>query len=459
VASMERTNVGTRDPEAPRERARDDVVAPATPVTAANVLRLQRSAGNRAVSGMVDRSRERRSALQRYEAGEHAQVGGPETVMVNGVEMSQGEVNAMGDFFGSPNAMQSASPEELTALRDLVRRDRDARTGKPGAVPVSTEEWEIATHGRYLKLAAENRAHFAPPAGSPGLVGENHKARWYELHRQALFQAWFDGRFNGHKVSNGARTVNAFGAHFLTDAFSAGHLINKPMVTQFAREHWDKAATTGLLFKENKFTQGVAAAVVNNSVAGPKLKARQLKILDWGEITVTRFSEFLWQFAKQDPDKFFNGFARIVHDHLDDAMKGPNTGVEVTNERGDGPWRLSGDATLALSADTLRIANEAAHLAETNLATAANATSEPDYTALSAQVWALTPRPTQAGAKMVADAVTHIADAADPDSVAAFSALAISEIDAGIKELTDAGYMRVTPARVPESYEDFALHD
>lgn len=406
------------------------------------ILALQRSAGNRAVSAL----------LQRYEAGEHAQVGGTGTVNVNGVEMTPGEVNAMGDFYNSPGEMMSAPPAELTTLRDLIRRDRDARTGKPGATPVTTDEWQKATNDRYLKLAAQNRAHFAPPADGTGLTGENHKARWYEIHRQALFQAWFDGRFINHAVSNSARTINAFGAHFLTDAFSAGHLVNKPMITQFARDHWNSAPATGLIFKENAFTKAVAAAVLADPKAGAMLRSRELKLIEWGEVTVTRFSEFLWQFAKKDPDKFFNAFARMIHDHLDDAIKSPAGGVEVTNERGDKPWRLSGDATLALSPETLRIANEAAQIAEQNLQTAAGLSGEPDYMTLSNAVWALTPKPTKDGAKVIDDAVEHIGDATNAESVAAFAALAIAEIDAGVQELESAGYMRV---KAPAPDEDF----
>jgi hypothetical protein len=327
----------------------------------------------------------------------------------------------------------------------LVQRDREARTGVPGKSTVTTEEWEQATKGRYLRLAAQNRAHFAPPPGSTGQIGENHKAKWFELHRQALFQAWFDGRFNNHVVSNQARVANAFGSHFLTDAFSAGHLINKPMVMQFAREHWDKASTTGLIFKENELTKTVAAHVLQDPKAAAKLGARQLKLVTWGEVTATRFSEFLWQFAAAEPDKFFNVFARTVHDALDNAMKGPGTGVQVTNERGDAPWGLSGDATLAQSPETLKIANEAAQLADKNLGVAAAATSEPDYAALSAQVWALTPIPTKAGAEMIEHTIDTIADASNPNAATAFATLAIEEVDSVINELTTKGFMRLTP--------------
>lgn len=257
-----------------------------------------------------------------------------------------------------------------------------------------------------------------------------------------MFQAWFDGRFNGHKVSNPARVMNAFGAHFLTDAFSAGHLVHKATVTTFARAHFEAAKTTGWIFEENAFTKGVAAAVLADGVAGPKLRTQELKLVSWEDVTVQRFSEFLFQFAKKDPDKFFNAFARMVHDQLDDAIKTPGGGVEVTNKRGDAPWRLSGDATLALSPATLKLANEAAQMADADLETAAKATSEPDYPGLSDAVWALTPVPTKDGAAMVKDAIDKIADAAQPQSITAFASLAISEIDTGIAELTAAGYMR-----------------
>ena len=391
----------------------------------------------------------REAPLQRYEAGEHAQIGGAGTIMVNGVELTEGEINAMGDFFATSGALKQASSVELEALRNLIRRDRSARTGVAGFTPVETSEWEKATGNRYLKLAADNRAHFAPAPGSSGLTGENHKARWYELHRQSLHQAWFDGRFNGHQVSNEARVQNAFAAHFLTDAFSAGHLINKAAVIAFAAEQWDKMATTGWIFEETAFTKAVSEKVLADKVAGPKLKAHELKMISWERVTETRFSEFLWQVAKSDRGKFFNAFARIVHDHLDDAMKGPDTGVEVTNGRGEGPWRLSGDATLAKSPETLRIANAAALEANANLVVAAASISEPDYPTLCDRVWAYTPQPTKAGAAMVKDAIAKIGDAATPESVAAFSALTIAEVDAAIKELTDMGYLRVAPPAQP----------
>lgn len=381
--------------------------------------------------------------MQRYEAGEHSQFGGARSMVVNGVELTEGEVIAMGDFFDTPGAMKSASKDELVRLRDLIRRDEKAYLGKDGAKAVGNKEWDDATGGRYLKLAADNVAHFAPPAGTTGLTGVNHKAKWYDLTREALHQAWFDGQHNSHKVSNEAQTLNSFAAHFLTDAFSAGHLINKPTIVDGAKTKWNAMKSSGLLFGETTFTKAAAKAIVNDPVAGAMLAKYELKLVGWDDVTAQRFSEFMFQVAKKEPAKFFNAFARTVHDELDSAItKGAaSDGVEVTNDQGT-TWRLSGDASLKMSPATLKVATEAVAESNRNLAIAAQATSEPDYSKLQAKVWAYTPRPTGDGQKMIDDIVKRLADPNTPDAAAAVARLTISELPTAIAELIAMGYMR-----------------
>jgi hypothetical protein len=361
-------------------------------------------------------------------------------MIVNGVELTEGEVIAMGDFFDTPEAMKAAKPDELTKLRDLIRRDERAYKGEPGVTPVGNDEWDKATAGRYIDLAAKNVAHFAPTAGTSGLTGTNHKAKWYDLSKQALHQAWFDGQQNGKKVSNEAQTVNSFAAHFLTDAFAAGHLINKPTVIDEARQKWTKMAESGMVFKENYFTMAAARGIVMDPKASKTLRQYELKLIQWDEVTPERFSEFMWQVAKKEPDKFFNAFARTVHDELDDEVK-TGAGVEVTNERGD-KWLLSGDSSLSKSPDSLRIASAAVAESNANLAIAARSTSEPNYADLQAKVWAYTPKPTVGGQKMIDDVVARLANPSTPDAVAAVVKLTIEQLPTAINELVGLGYMR-----------------
>lgn len=379
-------------------------------------------------------------AVQRYEAGEHSQFGGAGKVMVNGVELSEGEVIAMGDFFDSPQAMQSASADELRKLQKLIQRDQAAYRGEAGVKPVGNDEWDDATGGRYMDLASKNVAHFAPPAGTTGLTGVNHKAKWYDLSKQALHQAWFDGSTNEHKVSNEAQTVNSFAAHFLTDAFAAGHLINKPAVIAQAREKWAKLATDGVLFKETSFTMAAARGIVMDPEASKTLSQYELKLISWGEVTPQRFSEFMYQVAQREPDKFFNAFARTVHDELDEEIK-TGAGLDVTNDRGD-KWQLAGDASLSKSADSLRIASAAVAESNANLAIAARSTSEPNYADLQARVWAYTPKPTTGGQAMIDDVIKRLTDPSTPDAVNAVAKLTVEQLPTAIKELVDMGYMR-----------------
>jgi hypothetical protein len=64
------------------------------PLVPVDLLALQRAAGNRTVTRLLRRSR----AILRYGTGEHAQLGGQRSVDINGVNVSEGELVALGDF-------------------------------------------------------------------------------------------------------------------------------------------------------------------------------------------------------------------------------------------------------------------------------------------------------------------------------------------------------------------------
>jgi hypothetical protein len=398
-------------------------------------------AGNTAVSRLI--------TVSRYEAGEHAQFGSADLIDVGGVKISQSELISMGDFYGTVDDLLKADPAELTRLVALIRRDRDAYKKMPGVTAVSNAEWEAATGGRFLKLAAANVTHFAPPKS--GSVGTDNEATFRALHTRAL-QAVLPG-----KVTDEAKIINAFACHFLTDAFSAGHLIAKSDVMDEARKYWAKVPTTGWAFKESSFTKEVARLVLLDPGASAKLANKEIKFIAWGDVTEERFSELIMKIEERMPDKFFNAFARVVHDKLDEAIKGgPGSGIEVTNRKGHASWRLSGDSTLSYSPETLSVARQAVAESLKNLdAIALRAPpstpggAPPDYKSMCDMVWAYTPVPTAAGSVQINDTVAKFADASKPECVRAFAELTIAELDLAISELTSMGYMRDRPGRPP----------
>lgn len=357
----------------------------------------QRSVGNAALTRILGRSgRAPRRQLHRYEAGEHAVFGGPgKTLTVGGVTVTEGELAAMGDFYLDPDKMSADATGNSAAFEKLVkdiRADRDARAaGKAG---VAEGVWISDTAHRpkgetYADLAAQNFAHFAP-GKTPG---PNHKQMWEDLHRKALDLA-HAAAAGDKQVPDQARIVNAFAAHFLTDAFSAGHLANKKELMDAATTKFDALPTTGVFAKENSFSKGVARGMVSDPTISAELAKWELKIAGWGDFTQERTSELIYGMRGEDPQLFFSLFARTVHDSLDDAIRsGSAAGLEVINDNGD-VWTLAGDETLHLSPTTEKIAGQAVQAARDNLAVAASTAGPLDYTALFKNAWRFTPRPT-----------------------------------------------------------------
>src|SRR5688500_2099030 len=106
-------------------------------------------------------------------------------VKVNGAELDYGTLVAMGgDLFGTPEELAACPKEQLLEIAALVEEEK--RTGKP----VSTARWDKATKGRFLKLAAANEAHFAPPNAAFAPVGghsaADHKSSWERHHAAAI---------------------------------------------------------------------------------------------------------------------------------------------------------------------------------------------------------------------------------------------------------------------------------
>lgn len=200
TAEREQASLGR--PEAISRRPEGDLVAAAAPMRK-QLLDLQATAGNRAVGAMLQRTglRPRRRVLARYEPGEHVQFGsGGRTIPLAGMSgIDERYLIAMADFYKDPDALLGAKLDELKELMALIDRDEKARTGGGGKSP-SEDEWQAWSEKwrpkgeRYMDLNKVNEAHFTP----------RNKARWEELHKQALEEAQSSGNGSG-VVSTKAR--------------------------------------------------------------------------------------------------------------------------------------------------------------------------------------------------------------------------------------------------------------
>ncbi len=103
----------------------------------------------------------------------------------------------------------------------------------PGAQRTDVER---RVRDRYLTLAASNDDHFVAPGRSDAVTGSgcgSGGAAYRALHHVALDEAWQVGRRGGDLTRAMAREAAA--QHYLTDAFSAGHL--RTPVAEI-RRHW-----------------------------------------------------------------------------------------------------------------------------------------------------------------------------------------------------------------------------
>jgi hypothetical protein len=144
-----------------------------------------------------------------------------------------------GDFYSSYETLMNAPRGEVLRLREILRRQRgqaQANGGRPTEAESAQNEHDFqqatlgrdGLHGReemnYVDLAEDNNVHFS----------KDNVRQWKAAHGQALDLA------AAHKLEE-ALAIEAFHAHFLTDAFSAGHLVSgevgRAVATNFIAQH------------------------------------------------------------------------------------------------------------------------------------------------------------------------------------------------------------------------------
>jgi Domain of unknown function (DUF4157) len=166
-------------------------------------------------------------AIQRFEADEHRDIGkaaSSETTTIrygagpNDV-LTYGEIVALaGDYFESVTEMiQLATDQSDKDGKEQIawaRWDALYRKSAPEpGVPAATKQ---KVKFRFNLLAAENIPHF----GAGGTARESYE----RYHRRALMTAFQAGYGSDADKWKRAIDIEAFGNHYLTDMFSAGHV-------------------------------------------------------------------------------------------------------------------------------------------------------------------------------------------------------------------------------------------
>jgi hypothetical protein len=237
------------------------VTAPARGVDAA-VLRLQRSVGNRALSRLVVSERR---PLARFAEREHKLIGDTaygsedQLTLVEGLTLSYGDAVALGDFCESFDRMKEIAPfpgirvgsqaELRYALEVDIRGGLKAEQIRKAGMG---KRWDKYAQYHHEQLDAlydhRNIGHFPNPVegdlGRPRQELDERKdtgggplgggATYRRWHREALRKA-VDAARSGAKLDE-AFLTDGFACHFLTDAYSAGHITTP---RKSIKDYWD----------------------------------------------------------------------------------------------------------------------------------------------------------------------------------------------------------------------------
>jgi hypothetical protein len=169
----------------------------------------------------------RGSVIRRFASREHEQIGdealGAGTTSINYGTVTQpkyltyGEMVALaGDYFKDLDEMRRLATQDQNG-RDQIRYAREkALNKKDPAYPDVTPDVVKAVDDHFNKLATQNIAHFS--------AGGAARNEYEKYHEQALEKAFDAGVADDGKQWAEALTIEAFGCHFLTDMFSAGHV-------------------------------------------------------------------------------------------------------------------------------------------------------------------------------------------------------------------------------------------
>jgi outer membrane protein OmpA-like peptidoglycan-associated protein len=367
----------------------------------AELLALQRRAGNRAVATTLRGT----ATVQRFEGDEHKALGDSTGRMIdlgNGVVVSWGDIVALaGDEYGSFDELLADTRDEVGKQRLLAAfmNDHIPSPAMLGVAP-PTQEQQNARFLAFLALTAENPEHFNG--------GGQAVDRWRTEHAAAVAASVDAGLLNDPAGRQLAQGREAFGQHFLTDAFSGGHVRTpRPEIIAWYRKNFGPPVVDHVVAQLSaRLVEGLVAQISPQTMAPdalirPKVRAAVDQRLAAAITTIGGR-------AKLD-DYFALGVAGIVSGAMHD-LEGER-GVVVSSTAHPEPWMAYGDARLDKSPESRLQAELAIDAAAAHLDTAFAIGRKHATTASAAAVTyfgfdsaALTP----AGAREVAAVAKHL---------------------------------------------------
>ena len=252
--------------------------------------------------GMTQKSQSKTPDIQRWLSSEHTAIGDEsykafsyfrkttltsDKFNVSGVDLTYGKLTAMADFFDKYAGMLSGKKKNLAELSRLV--DLEGILGVEHTSKSITMNllYQAATEGRYVRLALRNFDHFTFPKG-PEIKTPANVNIWKGYHKRALNKVDKARKLNSKgkggeaiKRLSEAMSVNAYGDHFISDAFASGHLITRrqliywPSKARDIHDHYNKYGLEVVNKKNEKwFAWG------DKYYADPKNAANKKRVID-----------------------------------------------------------------------------------------------------------------------------------------------------------------------------------
>jgi GH24 family phage-related lysozyme (muramidase) len=381
------------------------------------------------------------------------------TYNINTVTFNYGQIITMGDLFDKYEDFKNAPASELNRIKKLVEKDEAHYKNTVLHLGsfiegVPNKDWgddKVGIGKRYIDLALVNNSHFAPPAAGVVSSQKNNRSEWEFYHKQAI-----DAARRGVPLDQ-VYPVNAFGDHFLTDAFSAGHLINRELVMN---KFIGNVITNGKINDAgDKLFEKVAAGALAIADVKKELAKYEVTETHWyiagkhlnldDTVPVHVFYRVL-KGIMEDTDhggrqQIAGLAAKAIHDFLNTYQSNGKKGVPVKNNKGMS-WNLSGDTTLEWIAgnhvNTLEIVQQAVKQSVENIADAVANKSTP-LSVYFQKVWDYVPILTDPTTKTIIDnAIAVFTNPSSPQLIDKSIRLVKDEILTLLKALLDAKKIR-----------------